>query len=73
MISTLQHQTLLLAAKYGGSFVASLATAGLFADPLNRNRLFAAFPELEASYGPTSRFWASNACEQPIRQEVRHG
>jgi hypothetical protein len=71
--STLQHHTLLLAARFGGSFVASLAAAGLHADPLNRNRLMAAFPELEASYGPTSPFWASHAVAPTTAQEVSHG
>lgn len=64
--STLQQQTLQLASQYGGSFFASLAAAGLRADPLNRNRLFEAFPELERRYGPTSPFWTKSL-------EVSHG
>jgi len=61
VIKAHQIKTLSLAIRYGGDFTAALATAGLKADPLNRNRLFEAFPELERSYGPTSPFWAIHA------------
>lgn len=70
--STLQQQTLQLASQYGGSFFASLAAAGLQADPLNRNRLFEAFPELERRYGPTSPFWTAQP-QQAAGLEVSHG
>lgn len=53
-----QHQTLKTASKYGGSFYRALATAGLLADPINRDRLFQAFPDLELVYGPMSPFYA---------------
>ena len=39
----------------GGNFYARLAAAGLAADPLNRQRLFEAFPEFLESYGPASQ------------------
>lgn len=57
MITAQQHQTLLTACQYAGKFYATLAEAGLHADPLNRNRLFEAFPDLERSYGPGSPFF----------------
>lgn len=66
MTSNLQRQTLQLAQRHGGSFVSALAAAGLLADPLNRNRLFDAYPELELKYGPSSSFWMD-------QQEVSHG
>jgi hypothetical protein len=39
----------------GGSFYARLAGAGLVADPFNRDRLLAAFPEMAETYGPASQ------------------
>jgi hypothetical protein len=39
----------------GGSFYGRLAAAGLAADPSNRQRLLAAFPELTETYGPASQ------------------
>ena len=41
---------------HGGSFVSSIATALRFADPVNRQRLLDAFPDLVEKYGPTSVF-----------------
>ena len=46
--------TLQAAAAYGGSFYKALADAGLKADPSNRQRLLAAFPELANTYGAAS-------------------
>lgn len=43
---------------YGGGFVSALATAWSAADSLNSARLAAAFPDLVASYGPGSMFFA---------------
>lgn len=43
---------LLSAAHFGGSFMRTIARAGLVADPANRQRLVDAFPELCATYGP---------------------
>ena len=45
---------LITAATYGGSFYKALAEAGLKADPSNRQRLLAAFPELANTYGAAS-------------------
>lgn len=39
----------------GGSFYGRLASAGLVADPFNRDRLLAAFPEMVETYGPASQ------------------
>lgn len=41
---------------HGGSFVSSIAQALRFADPVNRQRLLDAFPDLVKKYGPTSEF-----------------
>ena len=48
------HQTFVTAYTYGGSFYKALAEAGLKADPSNRQRLLAAFPELANTYGAAS-------------------
>ena len=73
MTSNLQLQTLFVAVKYGGDFFSRLAAAGITADPLNRNRLLEAFPELESSYGPTGPFWALQAAIEIQQQETTHG
>jgi hypothetical protein len=41
---------------HGGSFVSALAQALRYADPINRQRILDAFPDLVEKYGPTSRF-----------------
>ena len=41
---------------HGGSFVNAIAQALRFADPVNRQRLLDAFPDLVQKYGPTSAF-----------------
>ena len=43
------------AISYGGGFYHALAAAGIKADPRNKQRLLDAFPELRATYGPTSK------------------
>jgi hypothetical protein len=52
MSDTDLHYTFVTAAQYGGSFFRRLAEAGLAADPINRQRLTTAFPELMTIYGP---------------------
>ena len=37
---------------YGGGFIKRLAEAGVHADPIDRQRLLLAFPELQQCYGP---------------------
>jgi hypothetical protein len=59
MIPTEVHCTLLTAEQFGGSFIKHLAVAALHADPNNRLRLLTAFPEIEDSYGPTSKFYTT--------------
>ena len=49
------HYTLVTAVQYGGSFFRRLAEAGLAADPINRQRLITAFPELTSIYGPDTK------------------
>ena len=46
------YWTLLTAIKNGGGFYKRLAEAGLYADPCNRRKLFEAWPDLIAVYGP---------------------
>lgn len=41
---------------HGGSFVNAIAQALRVADPVNRQRLLDAFPDLVEKYGPTSEF-----------------
>ena len=41
---------------HGGSFVSSIAQALRVADPVNRQRLIDAFPDLVEKYGPNSQF-----------------
>jgi len=55
-----EHHTLLTARRFGGTFISTVAQAGLFADPENRKRIFVAFPELVYKYGPTSHFYAED-------------
>lgn len=50
------YWTMLTAMQYGGSFYQALGAAGVKADPNNQKRIFDAFPELVATYGPASRF-----------------
>jgi hypothetical protein len=50
-----RYWAFITASEYGGSFFKALAEAGLKADPINRERLVLAFPELYATYGPSSR------------------
>lgn len=52
MTPTQQHHTLITAKKHAGGFFSYLAEAALHADPLNRDRVFGAFPELISGYGP---------------------
>jgi hypothetical protein len=49
------YWTFVTAQKYGGSFYQQLGNAGLAADPINKRRILAAFPEMVATYGTTSR------------------
>lgn len=57
------HWTFQTALTYGGNFYKALATAGLAADPSNRERLLRAFPELQATYGPQSSMHRAIRCE----------
>ena len=41
---------------YGGTFLSHLATALRYADPVNRQKILDAFPDLVAKYGPGSQF-----------------
>lgn len=50
-----RYWTFITCSQYGGNFFQSLAAAGLKADPINRERLLNAFPEIYATYGPASR------------------
>ena len=48
------YWTLATAYQYGGGFYKALAQAGLAADPNNKRRVLAAFPEMVATYGTAS-------------------
>jgi 2-oxo-4-hydroxy-4-carboxy--5-ureidoimidazoline (OHCU) decarboxylase len=56
MTSTQFHSMLILMKSHGGSFVSAIAEALRFADPINREKLLTAFPDLVEKYGPTSKF-----------------
>jgi hypothetical protein len=47
--------TFATAAQYAGSFYQAMGNAGLAADPNNKRRILAAFPEMVATYGTASR------------------
>ena len=47
--------TMATAAQYGGSFYQAMGKAGLAADPINKRRILAAFPEMVVTYGLASR------------------
>jgi len=49
------YWTFVTGSKYAGSFYKALAHAGLAADPNNKRRILAAFPEMVATYGTASR------------------
>jgi hypothetical protein len=46
--------------RFGGNFERHLATACIVADPMNRQRLLDAFPEVESKYGPSSSFYSED-------------
>jgi hypothetical protein len=46
------YWTFQTAMAYGGEFIKRLAEAGVHADPIDRQRLLLAFPELQQCYGP---------------------
>jgi hypothetical protein len=48
------YWTFVTAAQYGGSFYQAMGNAVLAADPINKRRILAAFPEMVATYGPAS-------------------
>jgi hypothetical protein len=52
------HRTFTAMRNYGGDFVLCIASAWFAADPINRARLEAAFPDLLLKYGPASPFYA---------------
>ena len=49
------YWTFITASQYAGSFYKALGNAGLAADPTNKRRILAAFPEMVATYGTASR------------------
>jgi hypothetical protein len=49
------YWTFITAQKYGGSFYQAMGNAGLAADPNNKRRILAAFPEMVTTYGTASR------------------
>ena len=49
------YWTFTTAIQYGGGFFRALADAGLRADPRNKRRILAAFPEMITTYGTASR------------------
>jgi len=63
MNSTEFRNMIMVMDQYGGSFVSSIAQALRFADPVNRQRLIDAFPDLVAKYGPGTKF---TQAKQPV-------
>ena len=56
MTPTETYQLTVRMETYGGKFISSLAVALRYADPINKNKILAAFPEIIARYGPESVF-----------------
>ena len=54
MTPTETYQLTVCMETYGGKFISSLAVAIRYADPVNKHKLLAAFPEIVAKYGPKS-------------------
>ena len=50
-------KTLEMAILHGGHFYRKLAEAALAADPINKAKIFRAFPDLTKTYGPDSSFF----------------
>lgn len=59
MTDTDIYWTLAAAYQYGGGFYQALAQAGMKADPINKQRILTAFPELVEDYGINSKFHRS--------------
>ena len=53
------NKTLEMAILHGGHFHRKLAEAALAADPINKAKIFRAFPELTENFGSKSIFWES--------------
>ena len=51
------NKTLEMAILHGGHFYRKLAEAALAADPINKAKIFRAFPHLTRTYGPESPFY----------------
>jgi len=49
------YWTFATAYQHGGGFIQALAQAGMRADPQNKQRILAAFPEFIDTYGTTTR------------------
>ena len=64
MNSTDFHRMLCLMESKGGTFVSSLSQALRYADPVNRQRVLDAFPDLVEKYGPNSPFNKSKSLTQ---------
>ena len=54
----------------GGKFYAELANALRYADPMNRDKIIATFPDIVARYGPASRFAASETKSTKVSAHV---
>lgn len=46
--------------RFGGNFERHLAAACFVADPINRDRLLRAYPEIEGKFGPGSPFYSED-------------
>ena len=51
------HRTFRACQTNAGSFMRTLATAGLIADPENVAKILRTWPQIEAVYGPGSKFY----------------
>lgn len=65
MTRTEQYCTLRCALHNANSFYATLAQAGLVADPMDLVKLFETFPALISDYGPESHFYARMYTQLP--------
>lgn len=46
--------------RFGGNFEQHLAATCIVADPINRDMLLQAYPEIEGKFGPDSRFYSED-------------
>jgi len=52
-----QSHTLIVAQRFGGTFISEIAKVGIFSSYHNKRRILEAFPEIISKYGPQSDYY----------------